>query len=90
MPRAEPPAWMRTGCPCGDGTTLSGPFDLEEPADMVDRPHFGRVGDEAVQPVPDKGIGIDARPQRLADRDEFFHAVVALAMVDQLAKAVFS
>jgi hypothetical protein len=39
---------------------------------MVDRPHFRRVGDDAVQPVSDKGVGIDARPQRLADGDEFF------------------
>ena len=27
--RFEPPAWINTGCPCGDGTTLSGPFTLK-------------------------------------------------------------
>ena len=24
-----PPAWIKTGCPCGDGTTLRGPFTLK-------------------------------------------------------------
>src|ERR1051325_5211751 len=61
---------------------------LEESADMVDRSHLGRVRDQAVEPVPDKGVGIDARPQRLANRDKFLHAVVALAVVDQLVIAV--
>ncbi len=29
IPRLEPPAWINTGCPCADGTTLSGPFTLK-------------------------------------------------------------
>ena len=61
---------------------------LEEPSDMADRSYLARVGDQAVQPVPDKGVGIDARPQRFADRDEFLHPVGALAVVDQFIVAV--
>jgi hypothetical protein len=29
MPRGEPPAWISTGRPCGEGTQLSGPLTLK-------------------------------------------------------------
>ena len=63
-------------------------FDLEEPADMVDRPHFRRVRNDTGPGVPDERIGIDAGPELLADVHELFHPVVALAVLDQLIKAV--
>jgi len=61
---------------------------LKKPADMVDGSYLRRVRDQAVQPVPDKGIGIDARPQGFANRDEFLHPVVALAVVNQFIVTV--
>ncbi len=30
MPRAEPPAWISTGLPCGEGGVFSGPFTLKK------------------------------------------------------------
>jgi hypothetical protein len=86
-------SWRATGLdqdwgPLGRRHDAERPLDLEEPAEMVDWSHFGRVGDEAVQSVSDESVGNDAGPQRFADRDEFFHAIVALAIVDQLVKPV--
>lgn len=62
--------------------------DLEEPARVIDRPHFARIGHDAELAVPDKSVRLDAVPQRAAYVDELFHPVIARAVLHQLVEAV--
>ena len=55
---------------------------------MVNRSHLGGIGYHAGIAIPDEGIRFDAVPQRLADIDEFLHAVVARTMLHQFIEAI--
>ncbi len=64
-------------------------FDFEERTGMVDRSDLARVLDDGSGfAIPDEGVGLDARPQRLADVDEFFHAIVSRIVLHQFVEAV--
>ena len=64
------------------------PLHLEELAHVIDRPHLAGIRHDAAFRVPHEGVRIDAGPQRLADRDELLHPVVAPAMGHQLVETV--
>ena len=62
--------------------------DAKMLADMVDRTDLGGIRDDAGRPVPYERIGVDAGPKRLADIDEFFHALIALPVRHQFVETV--
>ena len=78
----------RPAAPCGEGTTLSGPFTLKDLPRWLIGADLARVRDDAGSAVPYEGVGVDAAPQCAADVDEFLEPIVALVVVQQLVIAV--
>ena len=87
-PDGEPPAWMITGCPCGQRAMLIGPLTLKN------RPLWssGRTL-RGVDILPGRLVGDDravlpAIPQPLDDVDELLGALIAQFVVELVVEAV--